>query len=87
MAVRDDSWYHSAACRGMATSLFFPEVVSPEPGRPDPAAVAEAKAVCARCPVREACLSVGLREEHGVWGGFTAGERRAARRAQREEAA
>jgi WhiB family redox-sensing transcriptional regulator len=87
MALRDDSWYRLAACRGMATSLFFPEHVSPEPGRPDPAAVAEAKAVCARCPVRQPCLSVGVREEHGIWGGLTVGERRAARLAQREEAA
>lgn len=87
MAVRDDSWNRSAACRGMATSMFFPEVVLPELGCADPAVVAEAKAVCARCPVREPCLSVGLREEHGIWGGLTAGERRAARRAGRGEAA
>ena len=82
MAVRDDSWCHLAACRGMATSLFFPE-----PARPDPAVVAEAKQVCAHCPVRERCLAVGLREEHGIWGGLTVGERRAARRAQPGEAA
>lgn len=82
MAVRDDSWYRSAACRGMATSLFFPE-----PPRPDPAVVAEAKAVCSRCPVQERCLAVGGREEHGIWAGLTVGERRAARRAQREAAA
>ena len=82
MAVRDDSWYRLAACRGMATGLFFPESAGPAP-----AVVAEAKAVCARCPVRERCLAVGLREEHGIWGGLTAGERRAARRAERGEAA
>lgn len=82
MAVRDDSWCRLAACRGMATSLFFPE-----PARPDPAVVTEAKAVCARCPVRERCLAVGIREEHGIWGGLTVGERRAARRAQPGEAA
>lgn len=87
MALRDDSWYRLAACRGMATSLFFPEAVLPETGRPDPAVVAEAKAVCARCPVRERCLAVGVREEQGIWGGLTVGERRAARRAHRGEAA
>ena len=87
MAVRDDSWSRSATCRGMATSLFFPEAVVPERGRPDPAMVAEAKAACARCPVRERCLAVGLREEHGIWGGLTVGERRAARRARPGEAA
>jgi WhiB family redox-sensing transcriptional regulator len=82
MAVRDDSWCRLAACRGMATGMFFPE-----PARPDPAVVAEAKAVCARCPVRDRCLAVGLREEHGIWGGLTVRERRAARRAQPGEAA
>jgi len=82
MAVRDDSWYRLAACRGLPTGLFFPE-----PCRPDPAAVCEAKAVCAGCPVRERCLTVGLHEEHGIWGGLTVGERRAARRAQQEKAA
>jgi WhiB family redox-sensing transcriptional regulator len=87
MAVRDDSWYRSAACRGMATSLFFPEAVLSERARPDPAVVAEAKGVCACCPVRERCLAVGVREEHGIWGGLTLGERRAARRAKPGEAA
>lgn len=82
MAARDDSWYHLAACRGTPTALFFPD-----PGRPDMAAVVEVKAVCAHCPVRERCLAVGLREEHGIWGGLTVGERRAVRRTQRGAAA
>ncbi|MHB1533082.1 MAG: WhiB family transcriptional regulator [Acidimicrobiales bacterium] len=87
MAVRDDSRYRLAACQGRPTALFFPEPVFRKRGRPDPAAVAEAKEVCAVCPVRERCLAVGQREEHGIWGGLTGGERRAARRARQGEAA
>lgn len=82
MAVRDDSWYRLAACRGRPTGFFFPD-----PVRPDPAAVAEAKALCTSCPVTDRCLKVGMGEEHGIWGGLTVGERRAARRSQRGEAA
>jgi len=74
MALRDDAWSRLAACRGTPTALFFPD-----PARPDPGGVADAKAVCAGCPVCERCLAVGLREEHGIWGGLTVGERRARR--------
>jgi hypothetical protein len=36
----------------------------------DEADLAAAQAICARCPVRELCLSLGLqRDEYGVWGG------------------
>ena len=33
-----------------------------------------AKAGCARCPVRDACLSLSLKngEQFGIWGGLTA---------------
>ncbi|KUN32690.1 hypothetical protein AQJ11_02780 [Streptomyces corchorusii] len=44
----------------------------------------EAKAVCARCPVIEACLQAALDrpEPNGVWGGLDKDERRAFRRRQ-----
>lgn len=37
-----------------------------------------AKAACATCPIREACLQMALEndEPHGIWGGLTAQERR-----------
>jgi len=40
--------------------------------------IAEAKAACARCPVKTACLAWALnnREEHGVWGGLSPNERK-----------
>ena len=39
------------------------------------------KRVCASCPFMEKCAEWGLaHEEHGVWGGMTPTERRAARK-------
>lgn len=38
--------------------------------------VAEAKSICADCPVRVLCFTYALgNEQHGVWGGTTADER------------
>jgi WhiB family redox-sensing transcriptional regulator len=61
-------WRDLAACRDTDPDLFFAD------GR-----VAEAKQVCAGCPVRQACLEQALRkrEGHGVWGGADEEERRA----------
>lgn len=74
-----DDWRLDAACRDLDTAIFFPE--SEE-------AVAAAKAVCAACPVREACLEFALitRQDDGVWGGLDENERRRVRR-RRQEAA
>lgn len=42
----------------------------------DPVDQAEAKAVCAECPVREDCLHWAVKHhEHGVWGGLSTAER------------
>jgi WhiB family redox-sensing transcriptional regulator len=75
----DDDWRARAACRNLDTALFFPE--TDEEAEP-------AKAVCATCPVAEACLDFALknRQEEGVWGGMTQTERRRLRR-RRQEAA
>ena len=74
--VRDDqtSWRDSAACRFLDTELFFP---IGKAGR----AIEEiqrAKAVCAGCPVRLACLTFALdtRQGYGIWGGYDEDERR-----------
>jgi WhiB family redox-sensing transcriptional regulator len=52
-----------------------PDAWFPEPG--DAVAAAAAKALCAACPDRAACLAGALarNEEHGVWGGLTEHER------------
>lgn len=59
-------WREHAACRGYPTEMFFPE-------RGDNAAILEAKALCARCPVRDDCLEFAVvsGERQGVWGGKT----------------
>lgn len=65
--VRTD-WQDEAACRGSDTSVFFPA---------SEADAGEAKAVCATCPVAEACLeyAISTRQPDGVWGGLTPTER------------
>lgn len=82
MAYRDDILYLQAACAGAPVDLFFPD-----PTRPDARDTEQARAICAGCPVREACLAAGMAEKHGVWGGLTSRERRVLRRKQRGEAA
>ena len=64
------SWRELGRCKGAEPSVFFPE------DDEDPAD--EAKEICATCPVRETCLehAVAVREKLGVWGGYTAKERR-----------
>lgn len=70
----DREWRSRAACRRVDPELFFPaaedrEVVA--------AQVAAAKAVCAGCPVRMACLDEALtRLPYGIAGGLTSEERR-----------
>lgn len=69
---RGDDWRHRAACRTEDPELFFPI------GTTGPALdqVEQAKAVCRRCPVVDACLAWAL-DNHveGVWGGTTNEER------------
>jgi WhiB family redox-sensing transcriptional regulator len=70
-------WQEEAACRGEDTALFFAPNYFEKRAEKD-AREALAKAICARCPVREACLDYALRtrEPHGVWGGHNEFERR-----------
>ena len=64
------AWQAKAACRGLATNLWYP-------GPGDPAT--EARAVCAGCAVSEPCrqLAAANHEGHGIWGGATRGRGRA----------
>ncbi|GAA1240218.1 hypothetical protein GCM10009665_33850 [Kitasatospora nipponensis] len=73
-------WQLLAACRGADDSLFFHPAGERNPAHDDRDAAA--KTVCARCPVRAACLEHALRtdERYGIWGGLTAEERAAGRR-------
>ena len=70
-----EAWWPRAACKGTDQSLFFAD---------DSESIAAAKAVCARCPVREQCLDFALQGRHyGIWGGLTDKERARLRRDQR----
>jgi len=68
-ALEDDPawWRESAACRHADPELFFP-ISSFGRGA---AEAQQAKAVCARCPVRQSCLDFALAtgQEFGIWGG------------------
>jgi WhiB family redox-sensing transcriptional regulator len=73
VTLPDQRWRAEAACKGAPISLFFSD--SNE---------AEAKAICAKCPVLTQCRSFFLQEEWnldkwGVFGGLTPAERKEAR--------
>lgn len=63
----DSSWRLLSACAEHG-DIFF-----------DWKRVAEAKTICATCPVKEQCLEFAIKndERDGVWGGLTAKERKA----------
>ncbi|MDQ0681637.1 WhiB family redox-sensing transcriptional regulator [Streptomyces achromogenes] len=73
-----DDWRQHAACRREDPDLFFPI------GTSGPALMQEeqAKTVCRRCPVQEACLEWAMETDQtlGVWGGTSETQRRALKR-------
>lgn len=74
--VKSYDWQRSAACRVSDGEVFF----SPD-GERGPARRArerDAKAFCATCPVRDACLrhALAAAETDGIWGGLSEHERR-----------
>lgn len=79
MSRTDMTWRQRGACNGLDPAVFFPE--SEESAE-------EAKAICAECPVRIACLEHALasHERDGVWGGATERERRRLIRQRRRTA-
>jgi hypothetical protein len=73
-AFDDDPWWVRSLCGSHHDpDLFF-----------DPTRIAEAKAVCARCPVQRQCADANARAEHSTgkahWHGVVAGETANARR-------
>jgi hypothetical protein len=77
-ALRDDSWWDRAACKGVDVSVFFPERGH---------SAAQAKRLCDSCSARSECFDFAESrdEQWGVWGGEGETERRARRRAERRE--
>lgn len=74
IAAPPANWQTQGACRDADPELFFPTGNTPEAK----AQTAEAKKVCARCPVRDVCLSWALDsgQDTGVLGGLDEEERR-----------
>ena len=68
-----DIWQQKAACRGIDPELFFPDRGEN---------TANAKAVCATCPVVDDCLMYAIvnLEIVGIWGGKDGKQRRIIRR-------
>jgi WhiB family redox-sensing transcriptional regulator len=74
----ENDWRQDAACRGMDPEYFFSsEEIADKRERQE--REAGAKAVCARCQVRQECLGYAIEagERYGVWGGLNPQERRA----------
>jgi len=75
-------WREASACQRADPDLFFPIAMTGH-GQEQ---IAKAKAICARCSVRQECLEFAQAHDplHGIWGGTTPEDRqRARRRAQR----
>ena len=66
-----EDWREEAGCKGVNTSVFFVHESDPN------ASELPAKAICWRCPVKDICLEYALlHEDHGIFGGLNAKERR-----------
>lgn len=78
------TWRDQAACRDEDPETFFPAGES----APYQQQVAEAVAVCRRCPVIRRCFAwaVEAGQEQGIWGGTTEHDRMSYRR-RRSDAA
>jgi WhiB family redox-sensing transcriptional regulator len=68
------TWWSRAACSTTDPELFFP-ISSAGPAAHQ---MKRAKAICARCEIRKACLdyAIDVGPIQGVWGGTTERERR-----------
>lgn len=73
-AAPDQDWRRYALCRQIDPELFFPTGSAAQVKTQRE----QAKMICGRCPVREACLRWALdsRQDIGVWGGLSEEERR-----------
>ena len=71
----DWEWQYDAACKGMATDIFFYTDRERGPRRARRERIA--KSICATCPVINQCREQALRlaEPYGIWGGLTEEER------------
>jgi WhiB family redox-sensing transcriptional regulator len=72
------SWMRDALCAQSSPDLWFPEGSLHEVN-------AEARRICKKCPVIDECLGYALtnNEDHGIWGGLAANERKLLKRRAR----
>jgi hypothetical protein len=72
------AWTACARCAETDPEIFFPPADDP---------AAEARRICAQCPVREDCLAYALDadERYGIWGGLDPKERQRLRRQQKAQ--
>lgn len=75
-------WKVHAACVDVDPDVFFPS----DTGVDEDVQYDEARPYCAVCPVRGRCLTAGLHESHGMWGGMTPTERKQERNRRRSAA-
>jgi WhiB family redox-sensing transcriptional regulator len=63
------TWMADAACRDADPAIFFVD---------HGGSAAEARTICAGCPVQSQCLDYALaaNERHGIWSGTTEKQRR-----------
>ena len=73
-----EAWRAKAACKNTPVDVFFPDKGASKEK------VAKAKAICNKCAVRQECYNWSIqfseRALHGIWGGMTGKDRRAARK-------
>ena len=64
-------WAASGACRGAPVGVFYPSVAEGDNS-------AQARQICAGCPVRAECLvwAIQCDEPAGIWAGFDEDDRR-----------
>ena len=67
-----DNAEHAPVCES------YPDAFFPEKGQSGlTAQLIWAKATCGECPIKQQCAAYGMKwEEHGIWGGLTAEDRR-----------
>ena len=85
LAWQGRNWRAHSACLSADSDLFFP-ISATAASAPQ---TARAKAICAGCTVRSACLDYAMADRNlqGIWGGTTDDERRKARRSTARRAA
>jgi hypothetical protein len=82
MTHNHPNWHEDAACRDHPQETFYGDEDRSHKARHHPSLtvdeVARARRICNACPVQMNCLEFSIvnREEFGIWGGSTAGQRK-----------